>query len=218
VTDPYVYPGTSVLKNRAGYKDAEKLNQFERRRTKDRLRDPLPNGRLDVAHLKAIHRHLFQDVYEWAGTIRTLDIAKGNSYFCRASFIEQELERLTKSLMDEKYLCDISREKFVERSAHYLSELNAIHPFREGNGRTQRLFIQEVARRAGHRLDLTKMDEKEMLNASIRSMNGDEKPMIDVIARALEPERTATRVRDTVRPAYPKAKSKDRDGGRGERS
>lgn len=188
----YCYPGTSVLKNLRGIKDPELLATYERAATVLRGRT-LPSGQLDFDHLKAIHHRLFQDVYPWAGQTRTVDISKGNSLFCRARFIDKETANLMLALRAEEHLSAYrDPETFARRAAHFLCELNAIHPFREGNGRTQRVFFGLVAEQAGYQLDLTRISESAMLEASIAGMQGREEPMATVVEAALVPTRQRT--------------------------
>ena len=67
VPDPYCYAGTNVLKNIPGFRDQARLDRFEHSATAQRAREPFPDGRLDAGHYLAVHRHLFQDIYAWAG-------------------------------------------------------------------------------------------------------------------------------------------------------
>jgi cell filamentation protein len=85
--DVYCYPGTRVLRNRYGLTDPDELDRIERQLVADRFAEGAPAGSFDLAHLRAIHCHLFQDVYDWAGDIRTLEIAKGGSQFMFVRFI-----------------------------------------------------------------------------------------------------------------------------------
>jgi cell filamentation protein len=94
MTDPYVYPGTRVLRNVENIHDAEELARFERLMTAQRLREGLPNVELSADGYRALHRHLFQDVYDWAGRDRIVEIAKGDSLFCLPQFIRPELDSL----------------------------------------------------------------------------------------------------------------------------
>lgn len=87
--DPYRYPGTSILRNRLNLRDQAQLDAFEALITAHRAEEPLPSGRLGAAHYSAIHRHLFQDVFAWAGRLRTVRIAKGDSMFCYPEHIER---------------------------------------------------------------------------------------------------------------------------------
>jgi cell filamentation protein len=97
-------------------------------------------------HFCAIHHHLFQDVFDWAGTPRTVRISKQASAFCFPEHIDAQATKLFSELKDEKYLEMLSARK----AAHFLAELNALHAFREGNGRTQLTFFALLADRAGH--------------------------------------------------------------------
>src|SRR6266850_3587203 len=102
--DPYCYPGTSILRNLPGLRDSAALQQFEAIATAQRADEPLPNGRLGVAHYRAIHRHLFQDVYSWAGQFRTVTMSKRGNTFCHPENIRREMDRLFGSLRDNRYL------------------------------------------------------------------------------------------------------------------
>jgi fido (protein-threonine AMPylation protein) len=131
--------------------------------------------------LKAIHRHLFQDIYEWAGhtrdervklsdgTIATEPVLRkvGGQPFMKGPLIAGNLKRITGRLRDENYLRCLSREEFSHRAATLMVELNGMHPFREGNGRTQRVFVVELAREAGHKLDFSCVTRERMIQASI---------------------------------------------------
>lgn len=180
--DPYVYPGTHVLKNLFGTTSGSKLAKLERRLTSARADEGLPNGKLDYAHYKSIHRHLFQDVYEWAGEPRTINIAKGGSPFCRVEFIDSQMTKLFADLRAENCLADLDYLQVARRAAYYVIELNAVHPFREGNGRTQHAFLSLLLTRAGHPRDLSRANPKALLQAAIDGFDGDEGPMVRVIA------------------------------------
>ncbi len=111
------------------------------------------SGAFYLAHLQKIHWFLFRDVFPWAGELRVVGLAKvGGAPFAPpvhiASALSETLEKLTK----ENFLLGLDREHFAQRAACYLGEINAIHAFREGNGRTQREFIRQLAVNAGHTL------------------------------------------------------------------
>jgi cell filamentation protein len=129
-SDPYLYPGTNVLKNLRGLTDAKLLERFEARRTHRRLAElidaPLPGG-FDIAHLKAIHRYIFQDVYEWAGQFRTVNLSKGGHLFGLATFLEPALQQILAKLATENLLVNLDAGVFANRAAYYLGELNAGH-------------------------------------------------------------------------------------------
>lgn len=182
VPDPYCYSGTTVLKNVPGLRDVEALEAYELVLSRERATQPLPSGKLSVSHYRAIHHHLFQDVYPWAGRFRTVRIAKGGSMFCYPEHIASEMRRLFADLRGRAFLRGATAEEFAVRSAHFLAELNAIHPFREGNGRTQLSFLSLLAAQAGHPLRIERLDPHVFLDAAVTSFSGNEVPLVDVIA------------------------------------
>lgn len=181
--DPYCYPNSAVLKNKAGLTSPDALERFETAMTFARSEEPLPRGRLSATHYRAIHRHLFQDVYDWAGKDRTVRLLKGDSTFCYPENIKQEMRMLFQWLREGNFLRAQSLDDFAANAAHFLAELNAVHPFREGNGRTQLTFLSVLADQAGHPLDLDKLDPDATLEAMIRSFSGNERPLANLIKR-----------------------------------
>jgi cell filamentation protein len=149
-TDPYRYPRTSVLRNLRAIRDPIVLAQFEAESTIWRIAQliasPLP-GLFDTGHLKAIHKHILQDVCSWAGQFRTVNISKGGHLFGAASFVQPALKR----------------------AGFYLGEINAVHSFREGNGRAQREFIRELGLEAGFMIDWSRATRDRMIAASRQS-------------------------------------------------
>lgn len=167
----YCYPDSDVLINKMDIQDPKKLEEAERRLTMFRMSDLLDTpvkGAFDLKHLQAIHYYLFQDLYSWAGEIRTVDISK-STVFCKARFIEGQAEELFGKLKREKYLAGLPKDQFVRRLAYYFSEINALHPFREGNGRTQREFIRELALKRGYIIRFARISRDEMMDASRES-------------------------------------------------
>lgn len=183
----YCYPNSNVLKNKLNITDSGELLIAEREitalKTSQAMIHRIP-GKFDFEHLKKIHYFLFCDIYEWAGEIRTVNISKGNQ-FCRCDYIEEQMNKLLLKLRDEKYLVDYNKEDLSKRLAYYLGEINVIHPFREGNGRTQRLFIEYLSNNAGLQLDFNKISKNEMLEASVRAFALDYGLMETIILRAL---------------------------------
>lgn len=182
IPDPYCYPGTSILKNKLNLRSAPELDAFEAEITMERAREPLPRGRLSVSHYKAIHHHLFQDVYSWAGRFRSVRIHKNSSTFCFPENIASEMRKLFSRLRKQSFLQNQPKQQFAAEAAHFVAELNAIHPFREGNGRTQLTFLFILAETAGHPLDFDKMQPRQMLDAMIASFKGNENPLEKLIA------------------------------------
>jgi cell filamentation protein len=166
MSDPYLYPGTDVLKNRLNIKDAVQLDEAEREIVLNRLRQGIPKGKFDLDHLRAIHRHLFSPIYEWAGEVRTVEMSKGGSQFQFTKYIETGMADIHRRLKAERFLKNKSPKVFAQKAAEILGDINYVHPFREGNGRTQLLYAQQLAEQAGYNLDLTKIDSAQWINAS----------------------------------------------------
>jgi cell filamentation protein len=186
VEDPYCYPGTVVLINRLDLRNQLSLDAFEAEITRERSAEPLPEGDLDVTHYLAIHHHLFQDVYAWAGEIRTVRISKDGGMFCYPEHIQNELAKLFGGLREADFLRNLDRSSFAARAADFAAELNAIHAFREGNGRTQLAFLTMLADVAGHPLALERLDAHEFLSAMVISFKGDNAPLIHSIRHLID--------------------------------
>ena len=171
--DPNIHSRSHLLKNKANLHTPEALAAHEARMVFKRLiflySRPV-SGSFDLAHLLAIHRALFQDVYPWAGRVRTCDLSLGPVSFCSAQRLETSLTALFGELARENWLRERSAEKFAHGAAYYLAELNAIHPFRDGNGRTQREFIRELGVLAGHKVRWAPITQFEMYTSSKLSM------------------------------------------------
>lgn len=189
----YCYPNSNTLKNKLNIKDPEKLRNAERDLTYKRMMQ-LESGEVKlkindktfgVKQLQDIHKHIFQDVYPWAGQFRTVDIAKSN-LFCRVMFMNDQLNYVMRQLKADNYLQGITdKTEMGNKLGYYLSEINAVHPFREGNGRTQRMFIQELAHQNGYHIDYSKINKEDMLQASIASFDTNYEPMQKLITNAL---------------------------------
>jgi cell filamentation protein len=145
------------------------LSEAETALVETRAKAGLPNGRFSLTHYRACHRWLFGDLYDWAGTFRTVRLAKGQSVFCFPEHIDGQMRALFQSLKDQGHLAQTNRSEFVARAAWFWSELNAIHPFREGNGRTQTLFLANMALAGGWYLDLTRLAPKPTIDAMVAS-------------------------------------------------
>jgi cell filamentation protein len=180
--DPYAYKGTSVLKNRLKTRDAAVLAAFEMEMTALRAEEPLPRGLFGPAHYCAVHRHLFQDIYRWAGRYRTVRTAKDGNWFCFPENIPREMKRVFTDLRRSSFLADRRFDDFAASAAEFIADLNAIHPFREGNGRAQLSFLHLLAHRAGHPLDLSRIRPEPLFQAMVTSFAGDLKPLTREIA------------------------------------
>lgn len=199
--DPYLQ-SNGTLKNLLGITDAEKVSIFEDRVTT--VRQALLNkagigGPMDFAQLKRIHRFIFQDVYAWAGKPRICNLKKSsyigdasaNNVFVPFALIPAEADRIFRSLASRDELKGLSRRGFTSAAANLFVDLNNLHPFREGNGRTQRLFLKALAARAGHELAFDVVTRERMISVSIAGLNGDREPA----------RRLFTEISDSVRVA-----------------
>ena len=140
-TDPDLYPGTDVLKNLREIRDPDALSRFEAESTARRIVELIHapvQGMFDTIHLQSIHKRIFQDVYSWAGQFRTVNISKGGQLFGAAAFIGPALGSLLQKLSEESYLRETDPDSFARRAGFFLGEINAVHPFREGNSRPAR--------------------------------------------------------------------------------
>lgn len=184
----YCYPDSNVLINKLNIHDADALRVAEREITSLRLAaakvQPI-KGKFDLKHLQAIHAYVFGDMYTWAGKLRHVNISKGNQ-FCLAMNLETYGSNLFQKLEQEHYLID-SKENVPQRLAYYLSEINVLHPFREGNGRTQRLFIEYLASVAGFHVDFSMVNAEEMIVASADSFACDYRSINKMFDRITTP-------------------------------
>jgi cell filamentation protein len=183
--DSYCYPGTTVLINKLDLRNQDELSAFELEISNQRANEPIPLGLYSRKHYLAIHKHLFQDVYDWAGKIRTVRIFKEGAPFCFLENINKHMRLLFGDLAEQQYFCGLGSEDFAKKAAHFLAELNAIHPFREGNGRTQLTFLTMLADQAAHPFDMKSFDEKAIFDATVESFGGNETDLQGAIGRLI---------------------------------
>ena len=191
-SDPYLDPLTGVLRNQLGCTDQEALDQaegdFSTLRLAEIANQPI-TGQFDIPHLRSIHHQLFADVYDWAGQFRTVGISRGSSTFCVPAHIESFAADLFGKLYQEEHLSGLPLWRFAEQAAFFLGELNAIHPFREGNERTQREFIRQLAARNGYKISWVGISRSQMTSASIASYDGDFTPLTKLVLSATTPSK-----------------------------
>ena len=208
--DPYCYSQSDVLQNSFGFRAQADLSKAEARITILRLdqleRRPVP-GKFDLEHLRDIHRHVFRDVYSWAGQVRTVSMSKGASLFCRHEFIASEGKRIFDQLRQENMLRSLSQHGFCDRMAYYFGEINALHPFREGNGRTQRVMLGDIARQAGYKIDFQSISRETMVAISREAQAGR-------LDGAIASFKTATSAVPARVPERAKTREKAKDSGR----
>lgn len=183
------YSGSNVLKNKLGIRDDGELGRAERLLVAERLAEGLPASarRLNVNGLRAVHRHLFQDIYPWAGQFRGYTTGRGQAPFARPEFIQPALTELFDKLNGEKNLVGLERDTFANRAAHYVNEINAVHPFIEGNGRMQRVWLRNLADQAGYLLRLKVRSPEEWNEASRRGFHGDNSAVAELILKFIQP-------------------------------
>lgn len=172
MSEAYLYPGTNVLINHAGLRDQELLDIFERNRSALRLMElqakPI-QGNFDMKHLQVIHKFLFQDVYPFAGNIRTVNIGKDNFWFSDSPSIPFKAENTFNTLKENNFFKNTTPEQFADKAAALYSDVNYLHPFREGNGRSTREFFRQLAQNAGHELKWSQASKEEYMSAVIQA-------------------------------------------------
>lgn len=181
--DPYLDPMWAILRNKVHARTQAELDVAEAnlvaQRTRELIFDPIAPT-FDLAHLQAIHRYLFQDVYPWAGELRTVNIHKpddvGGGFFPYQR-LRDGAHNTFAQLHDDNLLRGLGRDEFVDKFAVHLDQVNHLHPFREGNGRTQRVFFDQLAQTAGYRLDWAQVDRARNDHASRAANHGDSAPL-----------------------------------------
>ena len=147
---------------------------------------PLHRG---LPWLCAIHQQLFQDVFDWAGELRDVDISKGEIQFCHFEYIENEGNDLMQEMEDEHYLVGLSRTEFVQRLSHYYCEINVLHPFFVGSGRAQRVFFEQLAIHAGYILDWKDVSPEAWATANQTGALGDLKMLNEIFTKVVSEAR-----------------------------
>lgn len=169
------YEGTTCLINKLGITDENKLKEFEGAVTFAKASElelnPISDT-FDVEHYKLIHKYLFEDIYDWAGEYRTVNISKKGTKFASADQISDLMNACFMRLKDNNYFQNKSFDEFVDNIVDFYSVTNMIHPFREGNGRTQRLFISQLIRFNNYDIDFSSIDKDELMIATIHAANG----------------------------------------------
>lgn len=183
--DPYLFSGTGVLQNKFGIRDATTLDAIERQFVVQRASESVPEGNFDLDHLRAIHAHLFQDIYDWAGEVRTVEISKGGHQFQLRRYIATGMADIHGRLTKANMLRGLLSGAFCSEAARILGDVNYVHPFREGNGRTQLQYLKLLSRQAGHEIDLTRLKADIWLKASRGAHDSNYDAMAEAIAAAL---------------------------------
>ncbi len=170
----YCYPDSNVLKNKLNIRDNKLLKTAEEEITLIKQMELLKNpikGNFSKAHFMNIHKFIFEDIYSFAGKIRREQISKADTIFYPPNLIDRELDKVFARIKEKNMLKETDKEKVFDNLAYVMAELNIIHPFREGNGRTIREFIRLMAKRMGYDLNWGNADKEELLEASILSVD-----------------------------------------------
>lgn len=189
----YFYPGTEVLVNKKGIINPEQAEALERRMSSMRIKELYRKQKVipvNYESFKAIHGYIFQDVWSWAGKIRTYTTGRGPIPFATPENIDPEMMKRFAKINQENNCQGLSLDKFAERAAEHIAEINAVHPFVEGNGRTQRLFLHYLAKQAGYKLNLRGIEQEkgDWYKASAISFNQlNYQPMAECIKKAITP-------------------------------
>ena len=169
------YENTTCLINKLGITDENQLAVIEADITfakTSQLEEKPVCGKFDLEHYKAIHRILFEDLYDWAGKFRTINISKKGTNFADADDLEDACNRCFKRIKSHNYFLGMNFDAFVENIVDLYCTLNMIHPFREGNGRTERIFITQLIRFNGYNIDFSEIDTDYLMIATIQSAQG----------------------------------------------
>ena len=174
-SDDGCYEGTTCLINKFGVRDERILASLEADITfakAARLEASPIAGDFDAAHYKSIHKYLFEDIYDWAGEFRRTDISKKGTRFCDFEKLEKNCAILFFGLKKRDHLKGLPKTEFVDELVELYVSLNYLHPFREGNGRTQRAFLSQLVKNAGYVLNFSGIDADLLMIATIQSAQG----------------------------------------------
>ena len=168
------YEGTTCLVNKLGIRDEKKLSEIEAGITfaKAVMLEETPiDDDFGFEHFKKIHEFLLCDLYEWAGQVRTVDISKKRTKFLDAASVES-IGTKCFAKVREGYFENLPFDEFVKRIAEFYNDVNYIHPFREGNGRTQRIYFTQLIRHYGYDINFADVDTDELMIATIQASSG----------------------------------------------
>ncbi|MCE8039343.1 MAG: putative adenosine monophosphate-protein transferase Fic [Halomonadaceae bacterium] len=184
--DPYCYDGTNVFTNLLEIRDDAILQEAERELTiiaADGI--PFTPPPYDFDYLKTLHRQLFRDLYLWAGEIRTIDISKGDTRFCHCDRIEPEAKKLFDQLVRAAWYTGLERDELIVATAEFYGDLNVLHPFRDGNGRAQRILFEHLIINCGYEISWAGLDRDEWIRANIAAYHCDYDPMVAVFRQCI---------------------------------
>ncbi len=190
--DPYLDSPDGVLKNLLEITNSDELARVEGNLTGIQIASMAEKpveGDFDLGHLQAIHKRIFGSIYPWAGELRTVELSSGSTRFASIEYLPKAAQEVFDSLKSDGLLVNLSDEDYTSKFAHYYSEVNILHPFREGNGRTQRAFFSLVAAQSGRFLAWDRLDADQNIQASIAAYNGDESKLTGMLAELVVQKR-----------------------------
>lgn len=188
--DPYLNPDTRILENIPGLETQDELDRFEEILFQANFTEATAYAQ-NIAYFnldawQTIHRICFSDIYKWAGELRTVRISKGNTVFAYPEHIENQSNKIFADLNNILK----SGQMPLEKAAELFAEINVLHPFREGNGRTQRILYSEILRRLGYLVDYNLTSQDEMIDAMIHGYNANYEPIQKLLHKVAIKEKT----------------------------
>ena len=180
------YKGTTCLINKFDIRDEKQLELIESQITLAKisilLKSPL-KGNFDFDHYKDIHKFIFEDLYDWAGITRNVNLSKKGTFFVNFEDIEASAKACFDRLKANNYFKDLDLDRFIDEITDFYITTNILHPFREGNGRTQRVFLTQLIINAGYTIDFYNIDADELMIATIHSANGIDAYLKDIFRK-----------------------------------
>ena len=187
INSKYTYKGTDILKNKLGIKDEKLLKEYETRIVAFKIAT-ISTVILPMYYtperLKFIHKYLFDDIFYFAGEYREENITKGNFRFSEFEYIEENIQRIFNNIKIDE-MKKMSFNDFVKQISYIMTELNVLHPFREGNGRTIRELVREICFDCGYVIDWYEINHDDILRASIKAVV-DETEQIKMLRRSIK--------------------------------
>lgn len=195
--DPYMNQDIGILRNLLSIDNQEDLDTAEAEITSVEISTLMIEDKPSITDfnwelLCTIHKRLFDEIYEWAGKPRTVEITKGTTSFARVQYLENSAQVIFQHLSTDNYLKGLEFDSFIKQLAHYYAELNVLHPFREGNGRVMRTFLAMLASSLGYEINWNNMDSQENIDACIAAYNGDETLLQTMLRAIVMPIGTST--------------------------
>ena len=169
--DNYCYANTCILINKFDITDEKELEELEQAIT-SRANEIIKYNKppYDMEYLQKIHKILFGKMYEWAENIRDVSISKGDTLFCMPQYISSSINKIFKDLENDDWLKNLYEDSFYDKMSYYYCEFNMIHPFREGNGRVQRILFQHLALYNRYSFNWLEVKQDDWLEVNIQGV------------------------------------------------